>query len=368
MTRAFADIDLGAIRANTAHLQALAGPAQLCAVVKANGYGHGAVRCAQAAQAAGASWLATAQAGEGAELRLAGLEGPILLLSEPLPSEDDVVFSADLAVVVYRAEAIDRLNRAAIARRRRLAVHLKIDTGMHRLGAPPEQALELAAAIQASEGLQFEGFMTHLAVADEPVRPETALQLERFAAALAELDKAGLRPPLVHAANSAGLIVHPAARFDLVRAGIALYGIAPGPGLGAGLQAALRLSAPVTYVRSVGAGEGVSYGLRGHTTRPTVLATLAIGYADGVRRSLGLNGGEVLINGQRCPMIGVVTMDQLVVDVGDAGTVAVGDEAVLLGEQGGDRIDPQEWAERLDTIAYEIVTGLGARVERRYHG
>ena len=220
----------------------------------------------------------------------------------------------------------------------------------------------------AHRSLDLASVWTHCAVADEPDDPFTALQLERYEAVLHELAAAGVDVPLRHAANSAGAIAHPAARYDLVRCGIAIYGIPPAPGLAGAvpLQPAVRLATEVAFVKPVPAGDGVSYGLRHHLERDTLVATLPIGYADGVFRNLGLQRQDVLIGGRRCPMVGVVTMDQVMVDVGPDAEVHAGDEAVLLGAQGEERITPDEWAAQLDTIAYEVVCAIGARVERRY--
>jgi alanine racemase len=210
--------------------------------------------------------------------------------------------------------------------------------------------------------------MTHCAAADEPDHPVTAGQLERFAGVLGGLERAGLRPPLAHAANSAATIAHPASHFDLVRVGIALYGLAPSPALEdrVELRPVLSLHARVAQVKAGRAGDGVSYGHRHRLAADTVLATLSIGYADGVRRALGLRRAPVLIGGRRAAMVGVVTMDQLVVDCGPEATVGVGDEAVLLGAQGGERVSVGDWAGLLDTIGYEVVVGLGPRLARRY--
>jgi alanine racemase len=206
-----------------------------------------------------------------------------------------------------------------------------------------------------------------LAVADEPLNPFTDHQLDRFDAVLAALAAAGHHPPLVHAANSAGAIAHPRARYSLVRAGIVIYGIAPGPGVAAQctqLQPALSLHARVSHVKRVAAGDRISYGLRHTFDRDTTVATLPIGYADGVPRRLHAVGGTVLVGGHHRPIVGVVTMDQLMVDCGDA-AVQPGDDAVLLGRQGAQQITADDWAAALDTIAYEVVCGLSARVERR---
>jgi len=240
---------------------------------------------------------------------------------------------------------------------------------MNRVGVSPADALEVARAVDRSPELELEGVFTHCAVADEPANPFTDVQLDRFEVVLAELAEAGIVPALRHAANSATAVVHPRGRYDMVRAGISVYGLPPAPGLAAelDLRPAMELRAEVSMVKRVPAGEGISYGLRHRTERPTTVATVPIGYADGVPRRLGLAGGAVLVGGRRRPILGVVTMDQLMVDCGDD-EVAVGDEVVLLGRQGGEAIAAEEWAERLDTIAYEIVCGIGPRVPRFYVG
>jgi alanine racemase len=248
-------------------------------------------------------------------------------------------------------------------------VHLKIDTGMRRVGASPSEAVRLAEEVRVA-GLHLAGIFTHLAVADEPANPYTDAQLQRFDAVLAELAGSGHQPPLIHAANSAGALAHPSARRSLVRAGIAVYGIEPGPELtmaAADLRPAMSLRARVAYVKRVAAGDRISYGLHHTFDTPASVATVPIGYADGVPRRLGLTGREVLIGGRRCPIAGVVTMDQLTVDVGDA-PVVVGDEVVLIGRQGPAEIRAEEWARRLGTIPYEVVCGISKRVPRRHHG
>jgi alanine racemase len=240
---------------------------------------------------------------------------------------------------------------------------------MHRVGCPPDRVDALVDAIAARPELALEGLCTHFAVADEPGRPETAAQLAQFQALLDALAARGIRPEMVHAANSAALLALSDARFDLVRVGIALYGVAPAPQLAdrVELAPALSLRARVTSVQDHRAGTRVSYGLRYALPADGRVATVPVGYADGVPRNLGLAGGEVLIRGRRHPIAGAVTMDQLMVDVGDA-PVEVGEEVVLLGRQGDETITADEWAERLGTIAYEIVTGIGPRVPRRYLG
>jgi len=365
------DVDLDAITANARALAAAAPGAALCAVVKADGYGHGAVPAARAALAGGASWLAVALVEEGVVLRRAGIGEPVLVLSEPPSDAMADAHAAGLTPALYTAEgiaaAVDAV-RSAGADAPPWAVHLKIDTGMHRVGAHPEDALALARRVQDAAELHLGGTFTHLAVADEPSRPETDEQLDRFDAVLAELTAAGVDPGLRHAANSAGILAHPRAHHDLVRAGIALYGLPPAPALSGRveLRPAMRLSAEVTMVKSVAAGAGASYGLRHVFEAPARLAIVPLGYADGVDRRLGLVGGQVLIGGERRPVRGVVTMDQLIVEVSDGPEVRRGDEVVLLGRQGDEEIGAQEWAERLDTISYEVVCGFSNRIPRRH--
>jgi alanine racemase len=367
----WAEVDLDAIRHNARVLLDLARPAALLAVVKADAYGHGAVPVAKAALDAGASWLGVALVEEGAALRAAGIDSatPVLVLSEPAPAAAAAVVELELTPTVYTANGIDALAKAVAesGREAPLPVHLKVDTGMHRVGCTPGDARALVEGIEALPELVLEGVCTHLAVADEPDRNETAQQLERFDGVLAELASDGRRPMLAHAANSAGLIAHPGARYDLVRCGIALYGANPVPSHPVSLRPALSLRARVSHVKRLPAGAGVSYGLRYALSRESTIATVPIGYADGVPRGLGLAGGEVLVGGRRVPIAGTVTMDQLMVDVGDA-PVEVGDEVVLIGRHGSEEISAGEWADRVGTIAYEIVTGISARVPRRYVG
>jgi alanine racemase len=368
MARAWAEVSLDAVRANIAELRRLAAPAEVCAVVKADGYGHGAVPVARAALEAGATWLAVAQVPEAAPLRDLGIAAPILLLSQPRPDELADAIALDLDITVYAPGMVERLGAAAADAHRVVPVHLKVDTGMRRVGVEPEGALAVAKSIVAHPGLRLASVWTHCAVADEPDNTFTDVQLARYEEVLADLSAAGIDVPLRHAANSAATVAHPSARYDLVRCGIAVYGIPPAPNLAglAELEPVVQLATEVSFVKEVRAGEGVSYGLRHHVDRDTVLATLPVGYADGVFRQLGLDHQEVLIGGRRHPMVGVVTMDQVMVDVGPGSPVRPGDEAVLLGAQGDERITPDDWAARLGTISYEVVCAIGARVERRY--
>ena len=367
--RAWADIDLGAVAHNVRALRTLVAPARLCAVVKANGYGHGAAAVGRAALQAGADWLAVAQVHEAVSLRDAGIDAPVLVLAEPRPDVVDDAVDTGARLTLYTPAAVEAVARAARRRRRPpVAVHVKVDTGMHRVGCDPDDLLDVAGAVDKRPELVLEGVLTHLPVADEPANPYTDGQLDRFDALVADLRGAGLDPPIVHAANSAGAIVHPRARYDLVRCGIAIYGIPPAPAFDGrvDLHPALTLATEVSFVKRVAAGEAVSYGHRHRFERDTVVATVPIGYADGVFRALPLAGQEALVGGRRRPMVGVVTMDQLMIDCGADATVRTGDPVVLLGAQGDERITPDEWAARLGTISYEVVCAIGPRVARRY--
>ncbi len=365
-------IDLDAVAHNVEALRSLAGAAELCVVVKADGYGHGAVEVALTALAHGASRLAVAFVEEGVPLREAGIDAPVLVLSEPPPDSLTDAWTLGLTPSIYHLDAVEAAA-AVVPEGSRWGVQLKVDTGMHRVGAAPREAPEVAAAIAASPRLSLEGVFTHLAVADEPERTETDEQLDRFDDALAELRSAGVGAPLVHAANSAGLIAHPRSRLDMVRAGIAVYGLAPSPTLApmVALRPVMSVHAEVSHVLTVPAGEGVSYGLRHVFDDDCVVAVVPLGYADGVARRLWATGGQVLIGGRRRAIRGVVTMDQLMVEMGppgstDAGSVARGDPVVLLGAQGEEEITAQEWADRLDTIPYEVVCSMALRLHREH--
>jgi alanine racemase len=373
MSRAWVDIDLAAVAANAKTLQELAPGAELCAVVKAGGYGHGAIEVARAALSVGATRVAVAQVGEGLDLRAAGLDVPIWVLAEPDPAELAAAAGAGLEPAVYSASTV-----AAAAAVGGLTVHLKVDTGMHRVGAAPTDVVALARQIAGSGRLRLGSVWTHLATADaphdEPAKDGAATsfadrQLDRYERALADLAEAGIDVPLRHAANSAATIAHPRSHHDVVRCGIALYGLPPSPNLAgrADLCPALTWRSTVAYVKRLEAGEAVSYGQHQALRRDATVATIPVGYADGYRRALWNTGGAALIGGKRRPIVGVVTMDQLVVDCGDD-RVEPGDDVVLIGKQGAASITADDLASSLQTINYEIPTSIGSRVERRYHG
>ncbi len=367
----WAEIDLGAVRANVRAFGDVAAPAQVCAVVKADGYGHGAVAIGRAALAGGARALAVALVEEGVQLRDAGIDAPILVLSEPVPEAADSVIGYRLTPVVYTTAGIDALAKAVAAHHGQepLGVHVKVDTGMHRVGCTPARAADFAAHVVERPELVLAGVCTHFAVADEPGNDYTDEQRRCFDHVLEGLRARALPTGTVHACNSAATLTVPAAHHDLVRIGIGVYGVAPAPALAGriDLVPAMSVKARVSHVQQLPAGARISYGLRYETARPTRVVTVPVGYADGVPRELGLRGGEVLIRDIRHPMAGTVTMDQLMVDVGDT-PVEVGDEVVLIGRQGEERITAEDWAARMDTIAYTIVCGIGPRVPRVYTG
>jgi len=367
MRAARVDVDLEAVAHNVRVLRELVAPAELCAVVKADGYGHGAIAVGQAAIGAGAAWLGVALVEEGAVLRKAGIDAPILLLSQPGTADLPAAVHYGLHISVYSAGGIEGVAEAARAAGVVASVHLKVNTGMNRVGAEPGDIPTLAKEIVRRPELELAALWTHCAVADEPDNPFTDEQLDRFERVEAELHAAGIVPRLRHAANTAAGIDHPRSRYDLVRAGIGIYGISPAPALDGrvDLHPALTLRAEASMVKRVAAGERVSYGLRHRFERDTVVATVPIGYADGVPRRLSSVGGEVLVAGRRRRIVGAVTMDQLMVDCGDD-PISIGDEVILLGRQGDEVITAAEWAAPLDTIAYEIVCGIGPRVPRRY--
>jgi len=361
------------VTANVAHICEVVAPSVVCAVVKADGYGHGAVPVARAAVAGGAGHLGVALAEEGHELRQAGVDVPVIVLSEPAPEAMRLVVEDKLTPTIYTERGLAALLGAVAAQDRAAAVplHLKVDTGMHRVGASPAYVLELARAVVANPVLALEGLYTHLAVADDPADPYTQEQLASFDGVIGALAAGGTRPFLLHAANSAGALVHPGSRYQMVRPGIAIYGLAPASSMRGHpsvrpLRPALSFKAEVSYAKEVAAGEGLSYGLRYRLSASSVIATVPVGYADGAPRRLSEVGGQVLIGGHRRPIAGSVTMDQILVDCGPGAGVKAGDEVVLIGRQGDEEVTAWEWAERLGTIAYEVTCALSPRLPRIY--
>jgi alanine racemase len=370
MLQAEARVDLDAIRANTARLAA-GTSAGVMAVVKADGYGHGLLTAARASLAGGATWLGVCTLDEALALRAAGITAPILawLLAPGLPLHQAVAADVDLSAA--STALLEEIAAAARVADRPARVHLKVDTGLSRNGATAADWPELltAAGKAVADGtVEVVGAWSHFAYADEPGHPTIAAQIRRFGEALDVAERAGVRPEVRHLANSAATLTLPEAHFDLVRPGIAVYGLSPIPAWPAArdLRPAMTLHAKVVLAKRVPAGEGVSYGHQYTTRRDTTLALVPLGYADGVPRA-ATNVGPVLLAGARRTISGRVCMDQVVVDVGDD-PVEAGDVAVLFGP--GDHGEPtaDDWAAVLDTINYEIVTRVGARVPRTYVG
>lgn len=366
-------IDLAAIRSSTAELVRRAAPAGVMAVVKADGYGHGMLPCARAAVAAGASWLGVAKPSEAMQLRSAGIEVPILTWLAG-PSDDLApVIAAGVDVSASAPWMVRQLVAAAARAGRPARLHLDVDTGLHREGATVAQWSELidaALAAVADGTVEPIGVWSHFALADSPGHPTVRAQLACFQQALDVAERRGWHPQVRHLANSAATLATPDAHFDLVRPGISVYGLSPGPLVGSaadlGLVPAMTLRAEVALAKRVPAGSGVSYGHRYQTVAESTLALVPVGYADGVPRH-ATNVCEVLLAGRRRQIAGTVCMDQFVVDARDD-AVSEGDEVVLFGP--GDRGEPtaQDWADAIGTINYEIVTRIGPRVPRRYVG
>lgn len=355
------DIDPTAIEHNVRLLVELAKPRGVCAVVKADGYGHGASIAANAALKGGATQLAVALAEEGITLRDAGIEAPILLLSEAPESATTTMVQHDLIPTVYSGRSIDVLAAEANAQDRVVNVDLCIDTGMRRVGANPADVDDLLARVSEHSLLNVRAVWTHLALADDPGNAVTAQQKTTFSDVNQGLEFA------THVANSAEVLSGDGSGGSFVRCGIAIYGLDPSPQfrVPSGFRPALALRSEVSFLKAVSCGEGVSYGHRWSAPEDTMIATVPIGYADGIRRDYGLRGGEVLIGGKRCPIVGVVTMDQLMVDVGPGANIKIGDEVVLVGTQMAEEITVHELSDRLDTIDYEIVCAISKRVPRR---
>ncbi len=370
---AWAEVSRGAIAHNAAALGAVLGSTQLCAVVKANGYGHGAPLAAHAALAGGATSLAVAIVDEGIELRAAGVSAPILLLAEIPADTIPDAFRYSLTITVGSRAGAQAAARAARAQAGRHRVHVKLDTGMGRMGVAADELDAVVDVLAAEENLDVEGLYTHLSVADstdEDDRDFTRRQIARFDEAVAGLVARGALPRVLHVANSAGALGYPTSRRTLARVGLALYGYLPAThlgraldGAGGPLRPALTLRARVVASRRLDAGERPGYGRRRELTRPATVVTVPVGYADGYARRLFEADASVLIRGRRFPLAGVVSMDQLLVDVGDE-TVGPGEEVVLLGRQGDESIDAEEWARRAGTITWEILCAIGARVPR----
>lgn len=372
-TRVYAEIDLDAVRANVRALRERAPRSQLMAVVKADAYGHGALACAKAAQEAGATWIGTATPEEALALRAAGVEGRIMCWLWTPGGPWRAAVEADIDVSVSGMWALDEVRAAARATGRTARVQLKADTGLGRAGCQPADWAELvgaAVAAQAEGTVRVTGLWSHFACADEPGHPSIRLQLTAFRDMIAYAEKEGVEPEVRHIANSPATLTLPESHFDLVRCGLALYGVSPAPELGTpaqlGLRPAMALKATLALVKTVPAGHGVSYGHHYVTETETTLALVPAGYADGIPRHAS-GRGPVLVGGTLRRVAGRVAMDQFVVDL-DGGHAEVGDEAVIFGDAERGEPTAEDWAQAADTIAYEIVTRIGGRVPRVYLG
>lgn len=361
------EVDLEAIRQNVTALRSRAPHSRFMAVVKADGYGHGAVQVARAAMEAGAAWLGVATVEEGVDLRRAEIGAPTLIFGYIPPEQVNLVLMHGLRPAVFSLELARALDARGRALMRGATVHMKVDTGMGRVGVQPQEAVDFARALLALPHIELEGIFTHLATADEPENEYAAQQLAVFGSVLADLRGAGIKVPIRHTVNSAGLMLHPPGHYDLVRAGIAIYGLPPDPNVTwpVALKPALTWRTRVGHVKTVAPGHPISYGCTYRSGGPERIATLPVGYADGLSRQLS-NKGEVLIGGQRCPIVGRVCMDQTMVRVPDDLPVKPGDEAVLIGEQQGEWITASDMARTIGTINYEVVCAISKRVPRLY--
>ncbi len=365
----WAEIDLDAITANVAALKAHGRAPELMAVVKADGYGHGLVASARAALDGGADRLAVALVEEGTSLRAASIGAPILVMTEPPPTQAGALLDAGLTPAAYTPAFLTALAQAASIRGGPpVPVHVKLDTGMRRVGVPQADWDDVLRRVRNDACLSLEGLWSHFAVADEPDHPFIAAQAAEFERGLALARQLGVPPGIAHLANSAATLRLPETHLDCVRPGLAIYGLEPAPGLAADvpLTPAMAWYSQLGLVKELAAGERVSYGLTWASEHDTTLGTVPAGYADGVVRALS-NVGQVVTGGRRVPIAGRVCMDQFCVDLGTAGG-AVGDEVCLIGAQAGAAVTADDWASWLGTINYEVTCGVGARVPRVYLG
>lgn len=373
-------VDLDAIARNVESLRQKTGPdVKFMAVVKADGYGHGAVKVARKALANGASWLGVARFHEAVELRKAGIITPILIFGYVHPSSISRAVDLNLTLSVYDFEMAEGFSREAKNYKKAVKVHLKIDTGMGRVGMildNPDQISEYQMRVEEISqiinlpGIDLEGIYTHFAAADHKDKSYTLEQLNKFETLLDSLENAGIKIKIRHAANSAGIIELPQSHYDMVRAGISLYGFYPSSEIDQSrvkLYPAMTLKTMVTGVRQVPKGFKTSYGMTWQASDSTTLASVPVGYADGFSRQFSSNG-NMLVKGCKAPIVGRVCMDQTMIDVGDIPGVSTGDEVILIGNQKNESLSADDLAARIETINYEIVSSLTSRVERIYSG
>jgi alanine racemase len=358
------EIDLEAIQRNTDRLRDRCQVAVM-AVVKAGGYGHGAAPAARAAQRGGAAWIGTARLEEALELRCQGVEGPVLILGFTPADRVGEAIEAGLCLTVWSVDQLQAAGAAASTAGSKAEVHVKVDTGMNRIGLRPEEAVEFVRKMGEAPGVRCQGVYTHFARADDAERSATLKQHAAFSGVVEALGAAGLRPKWVHAANTAGALAFPEARWDMVRSGVGIYGMRPSDDvrLPDEFEPALQWKSRLTQVKVVAPGQGVSYGHRYVTRGEERLGTVAVGYADGFRR---VEGNIVVVGGRRVPVVGRVCMDQCLVQLDAVPEARAGDEVVLLGSQGSERIAAEEIGARWGTINYEVVCGITERVARIY--
>ena len=378
----WAEIDLNAYAHNIAELKKLAGNGtRLMAVVKANGYGHGAVEIARRALTSGAGYLGVARISEATQLREAGIDAPILIFGYTPPDMAESLIRYNLSQTVYSKATAATLSEIADRRGKKITIHIKVDSGMGRLGllvpdsavgnwsaGSSRTAVQETLAISSMPGLTVEGLFTHFATADEADKSYANRQLEKFLDFADRLRREGLEPPVKHAANSAALIDMPDAYLDMVRPGIATYGLYPSKDVShsnVALKPVMRLKSRIIHLKKVPAGFNVSYGITFQTDKPTTIATVPVGYADGFNRLLS-SRGHMLVHGRKVPIIGRVCMDLTMIDVGGVPDAGIEDEVIVFGQHGNEVISADEIAAKLNTINYEIVSSIAARVERVY--
>jgi len=359
------EVNLGAIKDNIKAIKKMTGT-NVMAVIKANGYGHGVLAVAKAATEAGAAWCGVARMEEALNLREAGITSEIMVLGYTAPMMIPEAIQHEIHVAIYDREMAKAYADHARNASKRLKAHLKVETGMGRLGMDPEQVPDFLSTLDNEQGIEIDGIFTHFACADEPDSDLTRLQLSRFKQLLAELRKADLCPDLIHTANSAAILNYPDAYFDLVRPGIAIFGLNPSPGspLPHTFRPALTWKARLTSVRTLPPGHGVSYGSIYVTTKEERIGVIPVGYGDGYRR---LFGQQVIVHGKIVDVVGKVCMDQCMLQLDAVPEASPGDEVVLFGEQDGQKITVDDVAERWGTINYEVVCGLADRLPRLYY-
>lgn len=367
--RAWVEIDLAALTHNVRQIrQKLSPQTALMAVVKADAYGHGAITTAQTVLQHGASWLGVATIPEGIELREAGIEAPILILgASNTPEQLQAIAQWQLQPTLCTPKQALTFSETlkTISPHASLSVHIKVDTGMSRLGVPWTEAVELVRLVKRMPNLRIASVYSHLATADSPDPTILWQQQQRFEQAIDQIQQAGIRPPLLHLANSAATLTDPALHYGLVRTGLAVYGLYPAPHLSGAidLKPVMQVKARITQVKTIAAGTGVSYGYQFVADRETRIAVVGIGYADGIPRHLS-NRMKVLLRGQAVPQVGAITMDQLMLDVTDLPDVEVGETVTLLGRDGSLQISADDWANQLGTISWEILCSFKHRLPR----